>query len=262
MAEYHIYDHFVIFLAILAKNWLPWQRPLDPCNQKCLLWIGRPRKPPVISNHILAISRRNSFICIYSNFSPNTGCHGNGPLILVYESLTNEFPDRTNPISKPDSAWMCCIQLKLWPFLWFFGLFWTKFGCHDVPLDPCNQKCLLWIGRPRKPSVISNHILVISHRNAHLYAFTAILVPKLVAMVTPLCSFVYGSDTDEFHDSTNPISKPNSARICCIQLKFWPFWWFLWPILAKIRLPWQRPMVPWNQKCLLWISRPWKPRYK
>ena len=36
---------FVIFWPILAKIWLPWQRPLDPCNQKCLLWIGRPRKP-------------------------------------------------------------------------------------------------------------------------------------------------------------------------------------------------------------------------
>jgi len=42
------------------------------------------------------------------------------------------------------------------------------------PLDPWNQKCLLWIGRPRKPPV-------------YLYAFIAILVPKLVAMVTPFC---------------------------------------------------------------------------
>ena len=56
---------FVIFWLILAKIWLPWQRPLDPCNQKCLLWIGRPRKPPVISNHILVVSRRNAFIAIF-----------------------------------------------------------------------------------------------------------------------------------------------------------------------------------------------------
>ena len=56
---------FAIFLLILAKIWLPWQRPLDPCNEKCLLWIGRPRKLPVISNHILAISRRHGFIWIY-----------------------------------------------------------------------------------------------------------------------------------------------------------------------------------------------------
>ena len=53
---------FVILWPILAKIWLPWQRPLEPCNQKCLLRIGRPRKPPVISNHILAISHRNAFI--------------------------------------------------------------------------------------------------------------------------------------------------------------------------------------------------------
>jgi len=55
---------FVILWPILATIWLPWQRPLDSCNKKCLLWIGRPRKPPVISNHILAISHRNAFIAI------------------------------------------------------------------------------------------------------------------------------------------------------------------------------------------------------
>jgi len=52
----------VIFLPILAKTWLPRKRPLDPCNQKCLLWIGHPPKPPVISNHVLAICCRNAFI--------------------------------------------------------------------------------------------------------------------------------------------------------------------------------------------------------
>ena len=140
---------FVIFWPILAKIWLPWQRPLDPCNQKCLLWIGRPRKPPVISNHILVISSRNAFICIYSNLCHKIGCHGNAPLSLVYGSVTDEFPDGTYSISKPKSAWMCRLQLKLWPFLWFFGLFWPKFGWQR-PLDPCNQKCLIWIGRPLK----------------------------------------------------------------------------------------------------------------
>jgi len=64
---------FVIFWPILTNIWLLWQCPLDPCNQKCLLWIGRPRKPPVISNHIIVISRRNAFICIYNNFSPEIG---------------------------------------------------------------------------------------------------------------------------------------------------------------------------------------------
>jgi len=64
------YGHFCDILPILAKNWLPWQYLLDPCNQKCPLWIGQPWKSPVIRNHILAISRRNAFICISSNFSP------------------------------------------------------------------------------------------------------------------------------------------------------------------------------------------------
>ena len=83
---------FVKFWPILAKIWLPWQRPLDPCNQKCLLWIARPRKPPIISNRILVISHTNASICIYSYFSPKIGCHGNAALSFVYGSVTDEFP--------------------------------------------------------------------------------------------------------------------------------------------------------------------------
>ena len=125
---------FVIFLPILAKIWLPWQRSVDTCNQK---WNGRPRTK---SNHILVISRRNAFSCIYSNFSPKIGCHNNAPLSLVYGFVTHEFADSTNPFSKPNSAWICCIQLKLWPFLWFFCLFLQKFGCHDNVLRPLQSE--------------------------------------------------------------------------------------------------------------------------
>jgi len=41
----------VIFWPILEKNWLP-------------------GKPPVMSNRILVISRRNAFICIHTIFVP------------------------------------------------------------------------------------------------------------------------------------------------------------------------------------------------
>jgi len=102
------YGHFVILWTILGKIWLPWQRPLNCfCNQECLLWISQPWKPPVISNHILVISCRNAFVCIYSKFSPKIGCHGNAPFSLVYGSVTDEFPNGTNPIWKPNSAWIC-----------------------------------------------------------------------------------------------------------------------------------------------------------
>jgi len=73
---------------------------------------------------------------------------------------------------------------------------------------------------------------------------------------------MYGSITDKFPDDTNPISKPNSAWICRIQLKLWPFFVIFLPILAKIWLPWQRPSDPCNQKCLLWIGRPLKPYHR
>ena len=78
------------------------------------------------------------------------------------------------------------IFVIFWPILAKIWLPWQR------PLDPCNQKRLLWIGQPRKPPVISNHILAISLIEMHLYAFIAILVPKLVAMVTPLCPLCTG----------------------------------------------------------------------
>ena len=106
-------SHIWLFCDIFAHLGQKLVAMAISCNQKCLLWIGRPRKPPVISNHILAICCRNSFICI----STKIGCHGNAPLFLVYGSVTDEFPDSINPISKLNSAWICCIQLKLWPIL-------------------------------------------------------------------------------------------------------------------------------------------------
>ena len=141
------YGHFCDFLKI----WLSWQRPLDPCNQKCLLWIGRPQKPPVMSNRILVISLRSAFICNYSNFYPKIGCHGNAPLSLVYGSVTDEFPDGT-AISQNQTLhgyvtlnWNYGNFVIFWPILAKIWLPWQR------PLDACNQKCLLWIGRPQKP---------------------------------------------------------------------------------------------------------------
>jgi len=117
------YGHFCDIFAYFGQNLVAMAtslRPVqsrDPCNQKCLLWIARPRKPPVISNHILVISHSNAFtggIRIYSNFSPKkTGCHGNAPLSLLYGGVTDEFPDSRNPISKQNYTWICRIQLKL-----------------------------------------------------------------------------------------------------------------------------------------------------
>ena len=131
---------FVIFWPIFAKIWLPWQRPLDPCNQKCLLWIGQPRKPHAISNRIPVISRRNAYICVYSNFCPKIGCHGNAPLSLVYGSVTDEFPDSTNPISKPNSAWICYTQLKLWKLCDFLAYFGQNLVAMATPLRPLQSE--------------------------------------------------------------------------------------------------------------------------
>jgi len=190
---------FVIFLPILAKTWLLWQRPLDPCSQKCLLWIGPPRKPPVISNHVLAISCRNAFICIYSNFSPKIGCRGNAALSLVYGNVTDEFCDTALSQNQTLHGYVaynwsyghfCDILAKMW-FPW------------QRPLERCSQKCLLCIVQPQKPPAVSNRILVISHTNAFICIYSY-LRPKFGCHSNAPLSVVYGSLTDEFLDSANP----------------------------------------------------------
>jgi len=193
-----------------------------------------------------------------SNVWPRIGCHGNAPLSLVYRSATDEFPDGTDPISEQNSAWMCRLRLKFWPFLWYFWPILAKIWLPwQRALDPCNQKCLLWIGWLRKLPVMNNCILVISHTNAFICIYSY-FSPKIGCHSDTPLSFVYGSVTDEFPDSANPVwtklctdmlHTTEVMAICVIFL----------PILAKNWLPWQRPLDPWNQKCLLWIGRPRKP---
>jgi len=187
----------VIFLPILAKIWLPWQRPLDPCNKKCLPWSGQPQKLPVASNHILAISRTNAFICTYSNFSPKIGCHGNAPLSFVYGSVTEEFPDSTAL-----SLTKLCMDIShkievMAIFVMFLDTLAKIRLPWQRPLDHCNQRCLI-------SPVISNRILVTSHANAFICIYSN-FSPKIGCHGNAPLSLVYRSVTDEFPDSTNPV---------------------------------------------------------
>ena len=93
----------------------------------------------------------------------------------MYESVADEFADSTNPISKPNSAWICHTQLKLWPFCDIFAHFGQNLVARAfLPLAIINV-VFAWMGRARRPSVISNNILAIFRRNA----FIAILVPHM-----------------------------------------------------------------------------------
>ena len=138
----------------------------------------------------------------YSNFSPKIGCHGNAPLSLVYGSVTYEFPDNTNPISNPNSAWICCIQLKLWPFCDLFAYFGQNLVAVATSLKPLQSEMsyLDW-STPISP-VISNCILVVSRRNAFICTYRN-FSPKVGCHCNAPLSLVYGSVTDEFADSTN-----------------------------------------------------------
>jgi len=182
---------YLCFPAYFGQNLVAMATYLRPLqSEMSFFWIGRPQKPSVISNRILVISRRNAFMCIYRNFRPKIGCLGDAPLSFVYGSVTDEFPDGTNPISKPNSAWMCRLQLKLWPFFDFWPILAKIWLPWQRPLDPCNQKCLPWIGRPRKSPHISNRILVISRRNAFI-CICSNFCPKIGCHGNASLSLVY-----------------------------------------------------------------------
>jgi len=133
------YGHFCDFLAYFCQNLVAMATSLRPWNQKCLLWIGRPRIPPVISNRILFISHRNAFICIYSNFCPKIGCHGNDPLSLVYGSVTDKLP-MAKTVPQNETAWICRLQLKLWPLFDLLAYFSQNLVAMATSLRPLQSE--------------------------------------------------------------------------------------------------------------------------
>ena len=119
MAYNWSYGHFVTFLPILANIWLLWQRPLDPCSQK-YLWIGSLWKPSVTSNHILIICSRNAFIAV--------SVQKLVVIVMPVCPLCTKVSQMNSLIAETISQnqtlhWLCCIQLKLCPFLWDFAHF-------------------------------------------------------------------------------------------------------------------------------------------
>jgi len=74
-------------------------------------------------------------------------------------------------------------NLSLRQFFVILGYFGKNMVAMAKSLRPMPSEMSSSDLRTTKPPVISNQILAISRR----YAFIAILVPKLVAMVAPLC---------------------------------------------------------------------------
>ena len=89
----------------------------------------------------------------------------------------------------------------------------------------------------------------------HLYAFIAIFVPKIGCHGNAPLSLVYGSVVDEFLPRWH--KSYLKTKLCMDMLhttEVMAIFVIFWPILAKIWLPWQRPLDPCNQKCLLWLG--------
>ena len=88
-----------------------------------------------------------------------------------------------------------------------FGLFWPTFGCHgNVPQTLAFRNVFFGFVNHKKTPVISNNILVISHRNAFMCIYSN-FSPKMVAMVTPLCPLCTGVS-----QMNSPIAKTLSQN--------------------------------------------------
>ena len=69
------YGQFCEFLAYFGQNLVAMATSLRPLQSEMSSLDWSTTKTPVLSNYILVISRRNAFVCIYSNFCPQIGCH-------------------------------------------------------------------------------------------------------------------------------------------------------------------------------------------
>ena len=121
---------FCDIFAYFGQNLVAMETSLRPLQSEMSSLDWSTRKPPVISNHVLAISRRNAFICIYSNFRPKIGCHGNATSSLVYGSVADDFPDgiayhKTKP---------CMDMLHTTEVLTIFVIFFTYSGQNLVAM--------------------------------------------------------------------------------------------------------------------------------
>jgi len=168
MAEYHIYGNFCYIFAYFGQKLVAMAASLRPLQSEmsCLDWSTM--KTPVISNHILAISGRNSFICIYSNFSPKVDCRGNTPSSLctkvsqmnsLIEQILSQKQTMHGCVEHNWSYGHFCYILLILAKIW---LSWQHI------LDPCNQKCLLWISRPLKPYLEPKILSIIAVTQAKL----------------------------------------------------------------------------------------------
>ena len=92
------YDHFCDLLDYFGQNVVATATSLRLLQREMYSLDWSTTKTHVINNHILVVSRRNVFICIYSNFSPKIGCHGNAPL-----SLCRGVPQMNSPMAQTPS---------------------------------------------------------------------------------------------------------------------------------------------------------------
>jgi len=110
----------------------------------------------------------------------------------------NSLIAATNPISKPNCAWICHIQLKLWHFCDIFVYFGQNLVAMETSLRPLQSEMSSLYWSTTKKPLLYVIMFSLSLVEMHLYAFISTLVQKLVAMVTPLCPLCTGVSQTNF----------------------------------------------------------------
>ena len=136
----------------------------------------------------------------------------------------------------PRSIISATAELLLWYLFSILAKIWLP-RQRPVPYSFAIRNVFFGVADHENP-VTSNHILVICRRNAVIRT----LVPRLVAIVTPLCALCTGvSQVNSLIAET--LSQTLHGYVACgIQLKLWSFCVILLHILANIWLSWQRPL--------------------
>ena len=141
-----------------------------------------------MSNHVLPISRRNAFVCIYSNICPKLVA-----MSTPLWPLCTGVSQMNSPVAQTLSQNQTLHGYVA--YNWSHGNFGVflhlgqNLAAMATSLRPL--QCLTWTVWPQKPLlwVITSSVSI---AEMHLYALIAILVQKMLAMVMPLCILCKG----------------------------------------------------------------------
>jgi len=145
------------------------------------------------------------------------------------------------------------VQLKLTPIMRDLAYFRQNLVAVAMCLRTLKSEMFSSDWPTIKTPIITYKYITFSLSLSRINALLAILVPKLVAMVTALCPLCMGVSK-----TNSPVARTLSQNQTFMDMshatEVMAIFVISLLILAKLWLPWQRALDPWKQKCLLSIG--------